>query len=130
VTSQRVPAALSTERSCQGRAITPRVPPASAASCNRRDPAMSSPLPSAMTALTPGQRSATSIAQKRDEASGGSIQTDDPSSKPIESGDGQHRLPIQTIGRDCFTPFSSRSESSTQRATCASTQHEAGSCAA
>ncbi|MEX0745082.1 MAG: hypothetical protein WD118_05730, partial [Phycisphaeraceae bacterium] len=55
-TRQRVAAAEGDLCSAVGRASSTITPPASAASCNRRVAAMSSPLPSATTTDTPPHR--------------------------------------------------------------------------
>ncbi len=118
-TTQRVVAALSVRRSCAGRARNAMVRPDSAASCNRREPAMSSPLPSAMTASTEGQRNATSTAQKRVRGSGGSTQMLRAMTSPKSVGFGQHARPIQTIGRFGSPSDAAASARRSERAACA-----------
>lgn len=69
-TTQRVAAAESDFNSDKGRASSATHPEDSDASCKRRVAAMSNPLPSATTAQTAADRSAVSIAQRRDAVSG------------------------------------------------------------
>ena len=67
-TIQRVAHAVSTPRRAPRRCSAPRIERrhvSDAASCNRRVAARSNPRPSAITAHTPGQRTACSIAQSR-----------------------------------------------------------------
>ncbi len=119
-TTQRVAAALRTRRSCAGRASIPIVRPDSAASCKRRDPAMSSPLPSAITARTAEQRSATSMHQNREWESGGSTQMLRGRTSPSRVGLGQHARPIQTMGPPGSEPDGRSLARMSARAVCAS----------
>lgn len=129
-TSHRVHAAEMLAISHQGRSSSPNPPaipplparsaacaPASAASCSRREAAMSRPEPSAMTTETAGLRSARSIAHNREPVSGGSTNTLRISSAvpTLASwcGYGQQRRPIHTA-----TPASSLPVRSAEIATC------------
>jgi len=80
-TRQRVAAADNSAHSHDGLASNPRARPRSAASCRRRDSAIFSFDPSAMTTLVAGERSDRSMAQRREASSGGSMNSERESSE-------------------------------------------------
>gem|GEM_PF-6063534 len=107
LTSHRAAAAESSRSSHTGRTNKhnapppPPLPPPHADTCSRRDAAIPTPLPSATTTPTAGHRSARSIANTLDCASGGSTNTDrrsnpSPPQRSTTCGVGQHRRPIHT----------------------------------
>ena len=103
-TSQRVRAADNTPSSHAGRSSSPTVPPASAASCRRRDSVMSSPDPSPTTTATPALRSARSSAHKRSARPGASTNNDraniPPAPRAIAPPCAQTRRPTHTHNND------------------------------
>ena len=91
-TIQRVAHAVSTPRRAPRRCSAPRMERrhvSDAASCNRRVAARSNPRPSAITAHTPGQRTACSIAQSR--APGSCAGTSTKSERSCSRASGQVR---------------------------------------
>lgn len=98
-TRHRVHAVESSDSSEGGRESTQIEPCSDATSCKRREWGMARPCPSAMTITGDGERSATSIAQIAEAASGGSMKHDRSTTVLVQArctGHGQQRRPIQT----------------------------------